>query len=81
MRLLDISIKRSAAMPGAFVMELVVRTAEGDMKSTQFFDDFRGFLLAVQEAGTFFAVRDGKIKAGDANSRLLTKAVERNPHG
>lgn len=81
MRLIDISIKRSAVMPGSFVMEIVVDTPMGEMKTTQYFDDFGGFLTAVQEAGTFFAVRLGRIKTGDANSRLLTKFIERNPEG
>jgi hypothetical protein len=78
MKLTDISIRRSGVMQ-AWLMEITVLTPAGEMKTTQHFDDFGGFLTAVREAGTFFAVRLGKIAASDANSRLLTRPVAPNP--
>ena len=78
MKLTDISIKRSSVMH-AWMMEITVLTPSGEMKSQQHFDDFGGFLTAVKEAATFFAVRLGRIAASDANSRLLTRPVAPNP--
>ena len=78
MKLTDISIRRSAVM-NAWMMEITVMTPLGEMKSQQHFDDFGGFLTAVKEAATFFAVRLGKITDKDANSRLLTRPVAPNP--
>jgi hypothetical protein len=80
MKLTDISIRRSGVMR-AWVMEISVMTPSGEMKSTQHFDDFGGFLTAVKEAGTFFAVRLGRIKSQEANDRLLTRVVAPNPDG
>lgn len=59
-------------------MEISILTPSGEMKSTQHFDDFGGFLTAVKEAATFFAVRLGRIAAKDANERLLTRPVVPN---
>ena len=70
MRLTDISIKKSSVMQ-AWMMEMTVMTPMGEMKSTQHFDDFGGFLTAVYEAGKFFAVRLGNIKATDAKDLTL----------
>lgn len=81
MRLKDISIHKSQVVIGSWCMEITVETPLGDCKSTQYFEDFGGFLTAVQEAGTFFAVRIGKIKSSDANSRLLTRKIAENPEG
>ena len=78
MKLTDISIRRSGVMQ-AWLMEITVLTPAGEMKSQQHFDDFGGFLTAVKEAATFFAVRLGRIAASDANSRLLTRPVAPNP--
>ena len=80
MKLTDISVRRSGVMQ-AWVMEITVDTPAGEMKATQHFDDFGGFLTAVKEAGTFFAVRLGRIKSTDANARLLTRQVAANPDG
>lgn len=62
----------------AWLMEITVMTPVGEYKSTQHFDDFGGFLIAVKDAATFFAVRIGKIAAQDANDRLLTRSVAEN---
>lgn len=78
MKLTDISIRKSGVMQ-AWMMEITVLTPLGEMKSQQHFDDFGGFLTAVKEAATFFAVRIGKIAVADANSRLLTRPVAANP--
>lgn len=78
MKLTDISIRRSGVMQ-AWMMEITVMTPAGEMKSQQHFDDFGGFLTAVKDAATFFAVRLGKISASDANKRLLTRPVAANP--
>lgn len=78
MKLTDISIRKSGVM-NAWLMEITVLTPAGEMKSTQHFDDFGGFLTAVKEAATFFAVRIGKIAASEANKRLLTRPVAANP--
>lgn len=80
MRLTDISITRSTVMQ-AWMMEITVLTPMGDMKTTQHFDDFGGFLTAVKEAATFFAVRMGRIKSAEANDRLLTRPLAPNREG
>ena len=80
MKLTDISVRRSGVMQ-AWVMEITVMTPMGEMKSTQHFDDFGGFLTATKEAATFFAVRLGRIKSTDANARLLTRPLAENPDG
>lgn len=77
MRLTDISITKSMVMQ-AWLMEITVMTPAGEYKSTQHFDDFGGFLTAVKDAATFFAVRVGRIAAEDANARLLTRPVSEN---
>lgn len=78
MKLTDISITRSGVMR-AWRLEITMLTPAGEMKSDQHFDDFGGFLTAVKESATFFAVRLGKIAASDANKRLLSRAVAENP--
>lgn len=78
MKLTDISIRKSGVM-NAWLMEITVLTPGGEMKTTQHFDDFGGFLTAVKEAATFFAVRIGKIAASEANKSLLTRPVAANP--
>lgn len=70
MRLTDISIKKSSVM-NAWMMEMTVMTPQGEMKATQHFDDFGGFLTAVYESGKFFAVRLGSIKAEHAKDLTL----------
>ncbi len=81
LHLKDISIKRSPVMVGSWVMEITVDTPQGEMRSTQYFGDFGGFLTAVKEAGSFFAVRLGRIASKDANDRLLSRNVAPNPSG
>jgi hypothetical protein len=61
-----------------WLMEITVMTPNGEFKSQQHFDDFGGFLTAVKEAATFFAVRIGKIAASDANARLMTRQIAEN---
>lgn len=78
MKLTDISITRSGVMR-AWRLEITMLTPAGEMKSDQHFDDFGGFLTAVKESATFFAVRLGKIAASDANKRLLSRPVADNP--
>lgn len=78
MRLTDISIRKSGVI-NAWMMEITVLTPFGEVKSTQHFDDFGGFLTAVREAATFFAVRMGKVSAREANDRLLTRPLAENP--
>lgn len=78
MRLTDISIRKSGVI-NAWMMEITVLTPVGEVKSTQHFDDFGGFLTAVREAATFFAVRMGKVSAREANDRLLTRPLAENP--
>lgn len=77
MHLTDISITKSLVMK-AWVMEVTMMTPQGEMKSTQHFDDFGGFLTAVKECAVFFAVRLGKLDAADANKNVLTRAVSEN---
>ncbi len=81
MKLLDISIRKSPVMLGSWVMEVEVDTQFGPMKATQYFDDMGGFLTAVREMATFFAVRIGRIKSDDANARLVTRPLAKNPAG
>lgn len=81
LKLTDITIHKSPVMIGSWVMEITVMSPAGELKSTQYFDDFGGFLTAVKEAGTFFAVRLGRIKSKDANSRLLTRPLAENNQG
>lgn len=78
MRLTDISIKKSGVI-NAWRMEITVMTPIGEVRSDQHFDNFGGFLTAVKEAATFFAVRLGKIATKDANARLLTRTLAPNP--
>jgi len=78
MKLTDIAITKSGVMK-AWRLEITVLTPAGEMKSDQHFDDFGGFLTAVKEAATFFAVRLGRIAASEANKRLLTRPVADNP--
>jgi hypothetical protein len=78
MKLTDISITKSGVM-NAWRLEITMLTPAGEMKSDQHFDDFCGFLTAVKEAATFFAVRLGRIAASEANKRLLTREVAANP--
>lgn len=78
MKLTDISITKSGVMK-AWRLEITMLTPAGEMKSDQHFDDFGGFLTAVKEAATFFAVRLGRIAASEANKRLLTRELAPNP--
>lgn len=81
MRLTDISIRKSPVMLGSWLMEITMMTPNGEMKSTQYFDDFGGFLTAVKDAGAFFAVRLGKLASQDASSKLVTRQLAPNPNG
>lgn len=81
MRLLNASIKKSGVAGMGWMMELEVTSPFGPIKTTQHFDDLGGFLKAVQEAATFFAVRNGRIKSKEANDRLITKELTENPEG
>ena len=78
MKLTDISITKSGVMK-AWRLEITMLTPASEMKSDQHFDDFGGFLTAVKEAATFFAVRLGRIAASEANKRLLTRELAENP--
>lgn len=78
MKLTDISITKSGVMR-AWRLEITMLTPAGEMKSDQHFDDFGGFLTAVKEAATFFAVRLGRIAAGEASKRLSSREIAPNP--
>lgn len=78
MRLTDISIRKSPVMLGSWVMEIIIMTPNGEMKSTQYFEDFGGFLTAVKDAAAFFAVRLGKLASQDASARLVTRQLAPN---
>jgi len=76
MHLTDISIQKSHVMK-AWCMEVTMMTPNGEMKSTQHFDDFGGFLTAVKDMATFFAVRLGKVASQDAN-KISTLPIAAN---
>lgn len=78
MKLTDISITKSGVMR-AWRLEITMLTPAGEMKSDQHFDDFGGFLTAVKEAATFFAVRLGRIAASEASKRLSSREIAPNP--
>lgn len=81
MRITDISVTRSAIMgAGSFKMEVTCMTPMGECKATTFFDDLGGFLTAVKETATFFAVRMGRISSRESQ-RLVTREIAPNPEG
>lgn len=71
MRITDISIDPVVTMPGAKTLRIEI----GGFQFTGVFDDFGGFLTAVQEAGVFFAYRAGKIQQSEAQ-RHMTRLVK-----
>lgn len=58
MHIEDISITRSSAHARAWQLHIEV----GGLTYDGWFDDFGGFLTAIQDAATFFAYRAGKVK-------------------
>lgn len=80
LRLNDIMIRRSPiAGTGSFVLHIDAKTQHGDLKFSGYFDDFGGFLTAVKDAAVFYTARMGRIPAGDANAKLLTRPIVVNP--
>jgi len=76
MHITDIGITRSGLHARAWKMHLEI----GGLKYEGWFDDFGGFLTAIQDAATFFAYRAGKMSlkaANETSSRMLAK----NPEG
>jgi len=74
MHISDISITRSAAHARAWKLRLEINglTYEG------WFDDFGGFLTAIQDAATFFAYRAGKMSLKAANE-TASRMIAKNP--
>lgn len=81
MKLIDINIRRSLTMIGSWQLEITCDTPMGECKATTYFEDLGGFLTAVKESVTFFAVRMGRISSKDANGRLVTRDIAPNPEG
>jgi hypothetical protein len=70
MHLNDISITRSGLHARAWKLHMEV----GGLTYDGWFDDFGGFLTAIQDAATFFAYRAGKMSLKAANetaSRMI----------
>jgi len=74
MHIEDISITRSAAHARAWQLHLEVN----GLKYDGWFDDFGGFLTAIQDAATFFAYRAGKMSLKAAN-QTASRAIGANP--
>lgn len=75
MHISDISITRSTLHARAWKLHMEVNGLSYD----GWFDDFGGFLTAIQDAATFFAYRAGKmsLKAANASSsRMLARNRE-----
>lgn len=70
MKIEDISIEKSLTHERAWILRGEIQ----GLKFTGYFDDFGGFLTAVQEMGTFFAHRLGKLSHTEAQ-RHLTRNV------
>lgn len=68
MKIQDVSVQRSATMPGAWVFHMEIN----GYKFTGFFDDFGGFITMVTECAKFFAIKAGKLRPKDAG---LTRDV------
>jgi len=70
MHINDISITRSGLHARAWKLHMEV----GGLTYDGWFDDFGGFLTAIQDAATFFAYRAGKMSLKAANetaSRMI----------
>lgn len=74
MHLTDISITRSTLHARAWKMHLEINGLTYD----GWFDDFGGFLTAIQDAATFFAYRAGKMSLKAAN-QSSSRALQANP--
>ena len=73
MHIEDISITRSAAHARAWQLHIEVN----GLKYDGWFDDFGGFLTAIQDAATFFAYRAGKMSLKAAN-QSASRAISAN---
>jgi len=76
MHIEDISITRSAAHARAWQLHIEVN----GLKYDGWFDDFGGFLTAIQDAATFFAYRAGKMSmkaANEMSSRMIAPGVKK----
>ena len=74
MHIQDISITRSSAHARAWQLHVEVNGLTYD----GWFDDFGGFLAAIQDAATFFAYRAGKMSLKAAN-QTASRAIGANP--
>lgn len=70
MRIDDIVLKKSPVHERAWVLHVEMT----GYKFSGYFDDWGGFLTAVTECATFFAVRWGKAKLNDSK-RFMTRDV------
>lgn len=71
MRIDDIIVRKSPVHDRAWVLHVEMT----GYKFTGYFEDWGGFLTAVQECATFFAVKWGKAKLKDVQ-RHMTRQVE-----
>ncbi|HEX4325260.1 MAG TPA: hypothetical protein VH105_00500 [Burkholderiales bacterium] len=72
MHISDIGITRSSLHARAWKLHIEMNGLSYD----GWFDDFGGFLTAIQDAATFFAYRAGKMSLSAANetsSRMLKR--------
>lgn len=75
MHISDISITRSTLHARAWKLHMEI----GGLTYDGWFDDFGGFLTAIQDAATFFAYRAGKMSlkaANESSSRMLKRNRE-----
>lgn len=75
MRLTDISVTKSALHARAWKLHIEINGLTYD----GWFDDFGGFLTAIQDAATFFAYRAGKMSA-QAAAATSSRMLQKNPH-
>jgi len=78
MHISDISITRSRLHARAWKLHIEVNGLTYD----GWFDDFGGFLTAIQDAATYFAYRAGKMSlaAANASSTRLIRAGDGAAH-
>ena len=74
MHISDISITRSPLHARAWKLHMEVNGLSYD----GWFDDFGGFLTAIQDAATFFAYRAGKMSLAAAQ-QSASRLLARNP--
>jgi hypothetical protein len=79
-RLKDISLIKSKFVEGAWQLYVQVETQHGEFESTTYFGDMPGFLKAVADTATFFAVRMGRVTSRETK-RLLVPDLAPNPDG